>query len=113
MFLCISTSDSFKARCLLREIVSNLRYCLVILRQPAAQYQLSRRLDFIHSSERSGVRRVVEQLGLGLGFFRDLDQGIGEAIQCVFVFSFGRFDHQRFVDDEREVVCGRMETVIH
>ncbi len=55
----------------------------------------------------------MEQIRLGLGFFRDLDQCIGETIQRVFVFGFGRFDHQGFVDDEREVVCGRVEVVIH
>ena len=59
------------------------------------------------------MRRVVEQFRLGLGFFRDLDQGIGETIQRVLVFGFGRFDHQRFVDDEREVVRRRVEFVIH
>jgi len=67
---------------------------LVILWQPTAQDQLTCRLDLIHSSEWGVGRRVVEQLGLGLGLLRDLDQGVGEGIEGVLVLSLGRLDHQ-------------------
>ena len=46
-------------------------------------------------------------------FFGDLDQGIRKGIQRVLVLGLGRLDHQRLVDDEREVVGRRMEIVIH
>ena len=85
----------------------------IIIRQPAAQHQLAGGLDLIHASELGGAGGVVQQLGLGLGFLRDLDQRVGEGIQRVLVLGLGRLDHQRLVDDEREVVCGRMEVVIH
>ena len=70
------------------------RVLVVIFRQPATQYQLSRRFDFVHSAELGGAGGVVEQVGLGLGFFCDLDQRVGEGIEGVFVLGFGRLDHQ-------------------
>ena len=58
------------------------------------------------------MRGVVEQFGLSLGFFRDLDEGVGEGIEGVFVLGLGRLDHQRFVDDQREVVCGWSKEIV-
>ncbi len=51
--------------------------------------------------------------GWVLGFLGDLDQRIGEGIQRVLVLGLGRLDHQRLVDDEREVVRRRVELVVH
>ncbi len=39
--------------------------------------------------------------------------GVDEEIQLVFAFGFCRLDHQRFVDDQWEVICRRVKTVIH
>ena len=85
----------------------------VIFRQPATQHQFSCRLYFIHSAKLCCAWGVVEKSGLGLSFFGDLDHCISEGIQRIFVLGLGWLDHQRFVDDEREVICRRMEVVIH
>ena len=81
--------------------------------QPAAQDQLSRCLDLVHSAESRGAGGVVEQLRLCLGFLGDLDHRVGEGVERVLILGLGRLDHERLVDDEREVVCGRVEVVIH
>ena len=67
-----------------------LRVHIISLRQPATQHQFPRRFDLIHASEFGGDGGVVEQVGLGLGFFRDLDEGVGEGIEGVFVLGLGR-----------------------
>ena len=59
------------------------------------------------------MRCVLDQIGLSLGFFRNFDKRVGETVEGIFVLGLGRFDHQRFMDDEREVVRRRMEVVIH
>ena len=56
---------------------------------------------------------VLEQLRLGACFFGNFQHGIHEEVQRFNTLRFGRFDHQRLVHDQREVVCGRMEIVIH
>ena len=55
----------------------------------------------------------MKQIGLGSGFLGDLDHCICKGIERILVFRLGRFDHEGFVDDEREVVCRRMEVVVH
>ena len=49
-------------------------------------------------------------------FFRFLCNGkhrVNEGIQCLFAFALSRFDHQRFMNDEREIIRRRVEFVIH
>jgi hypothetical protein len=85
----------------------------ITIGQPAAQHQLAGGLDFVHAAEERGGGGVMQQVGLGFGFLRDPDQRLGKRIQRVLVLGLGGFDHQGFVDDQREVVCGRVEVVVH
>src|SRR5581483_12372902 len=90
-----------------------LNFFRVIFRQPATQDEFSCRFHFVHAAELSGARRVVEQVGLSLGFVRDLDQRVGESVQRVLILRLSWLDHQRFMYDEREVIRRRVEVVIH
>ncbi len=92
---------------------NRLRAQIISFRQPAAKDQLPRRLDLVHPAELRGAGSIMEQFRLGLGFLGDLDHRVGEGVKCILVFRLGWLDHQCFVDDEREVVRGRMEVVVH
>ena len=54
----------------------------------------------------------MKQIGLGSGFLGDLDHCICKGIERILVFRLGRFDHEGFVDDERERLCVRPITDI-
>lgn len=54
-----------------------------------------------------------QYIGVIVGFIRDFEHDFDEGIEGFFVFSFGRFDHQGFFDDEREVVGRRVEAKVH
>ena len=55
----------------------------------------------------------MQQLWLGARFFGDLQHCVDEAIERFNAFGLSRLDHESFMDDQREVVCGWMEIVVH
>lgn len=57
-----------------------LRVQIVSFRQPATEYQLPRRFDLVHPPEQRIIRRGLDDLGRGLCFLGDLDQGVGEGV---------------------------------
>ncbi len=77
-----------KGRSIALPLQKILRIYIIILKQPAAKCQLSRRFDLVYSAEVCVVRGVVEQFGLRLGFFRDLEEGVADGVENVFVPGF-------------------------
>jgi hypothetical protein len=77
------------------------------------QNQLPRRPYLIQPPHRRAVGGFLEQFRLLPRLLRDLDQRVGEGVQRVLALGLGRLDHQRFLDDQREVDGRRMEVVVH
>ncbi len=59
------------------------------------------------------MRGFFEQLWLVTRFFGDPAHRIHERVQDFLTLGLGWFDHQGFVNDEWEVIRGRVEVVIH
>ena len=41
------------------------------------------------------------------------DHGVGKCVERILVLCLGRLNHQRLVHDQREIVCRRVEVVVH
>ena len=79
----------------------------------AAEDEVFGSFELVAAAHGGIVRGVLEQFRLGAGFFGDLEHRVGKAVERLDVLGFGRLNHQRFVNDQREVVRRRVEIVIH
>src|SRR5207247_6017926 len=68
-----------------------------------AQLQLPGRAGLVEARDRRGERRLAQQLGMLARLRRDLLHGGGEVVETVEGLGLRRLDHERLLDDQREV----------
>ena len=59
------------------------------------------------------VRCRPNDLGISSALFRDADHRVGERVERLAALGLGGLDHERLVDDQREVDRRRVEAVVH
>ena len=69
--------------------------------------------DFVEAADARGVRRGLDDLGIGTGFLGDGNHRVAEGVEALAALVLGRLDHHRPVHDEREVDGHRVEAVVH
>ena len=70
------------------------------------------RLDLVEAADGGRVGGVLGELGVGLGLGEDLLDRFGEGVEALLGLGLGRLDHQRLVDQEREVDGRRVEAEV-
>ena len=73
---------------------------------------MRRRRDLVEAPHRGRVGRVLGDLGILLGLGQDLVHSVGESVERLVRLGLGRLDHQRLVDQQREVDGRRVEAVV-
>src|SRR5262245_33077838 len=74
--------------------------------------ELARRARLVESPHRSLRRRLAEPLRILLRLAVDLEERIREAVERGLRLGLGRLDHERLVDDEREIGRRRVHAEI-
>ena len=77
-----------------------------------AQNRSSCSPGFVQTVYAGGMRGFPDDFGCLRRFSGYLQHYLGEAVQGLQVLGFSRFDHHRFLDDEREIYGGRMDPEI-
>ena len=70
------------------------------------------RLDLVEAADRGRVGRLLGDLGVVLGLGEDLLDRVGEGVEALLGLGLGRLDHQRLVDQQREVDGRRVEAEV-
>jgi murein tripeptide amidase MpaA len=111
---CSIVARSEKGGTVRREVGSgSVRRCplLHMLRQPA-QVEVAVRRDVVEALVFCLVRGGLDVVGVVLRLVGDLAHGGDEEVERFDALRLGRLDHQRFVDDQREVGRRRMHAEV-
>src|SRR5450756_2577648 len=76
---------------------------LAVLREPLAQHGVTGGCDFVEPPHRHRERRLAQHLRIGHSLSGHGAQRLDQAIEVLARLGLGGFDHERLVDDQREV----------
>ena len=83
-----------------------------LFRKRGAQNGVSCRLHLVETADRGIVRRGVERFGVLMRKAGKRTEDLDCLVHGGLGFRFRRLDHERLVDDQWEIHCGRMNTVV-
>ena len=78
-----------------------------------AYVRLSGSLHIVHTADRRGDRRIVEEFRIVFRFPGDLDHGVAKCVKGLHTFGLVGLNHQGFGHNQWEVDRGRVKTKIN
>jgi len=70
------------------------------------------RADLVETADGRIMRRGMERVGVGIGKVKEPAVDVADLVHRLLALGLAGLDHERLVDDEREVHRGRVQAVV-